>query len=413
MKILFLNDDYPPYSCGGSAVVAERLAKKFAKEGHEVFVVSTAQEKSQSGKKVQDGISVCRIYSNYNIRWRAWVSMYNWQTISNLRKIMAEIQPDVVHVHNIHTQLSYASLKLAKKYSKAVFMTAHDVMLFYYDKFGRDITADDSNDTYNFKVNFWQRLKWAKKRFNPFRELAIRHYIKNVNMIFAISNIQKKALADNGFKKVTVVSNGIDIDNFAVGLGGVNDFKHKYGLHNKKVVFFGGRLSGAKGADLAVQYLVEVKKQVPNAVLMIAGKQGAYDRSIGSLAKKMGLEDSIIVLGWMGKEELKRAFTSADVCITPSRYFDPFNLFNIEAMVAKKPVVGTCFGGVPEIIENGKTGYVVNPLRIEDYAGKIVALLKNEVLAKQMGERGYTRAREFFSIDEQYKETMAWYERFA
>ncbi len=437
MKILFLNDDYPPYSYGGSAVVAERLAKKFATEGHQVFVVSTVQEKDhcyskyyechaelvsasrkninkyEIPKQVRDDIKIYRIYSNYHLRWRAWESMYNYQIIPELRKIMAEIRPDVVHVHNIHTHLSYATLTLARQYSKAVFMTAHDVMLFSYDKFGIDVSADDTNASYNFKMNFWQRLKQAKKRFNPFREWVIRHYMKNVNMIFAISDIQKKALMANGFKRVTTVLNGIDVDNFSVGLGGVNDFRQKYNLHNKKVIFFGGRLSGAKGADLALQYLAETKKQVPNAVLMIAGKQEAYDRSIASLARKMGLEASIVVLGWLDSSELKNAFGVADVCITPSRYFDPFNLFNIEAMAARKPVVGTCFGGAPEIIVDGETGYVVNPLRIQEYAEKIVQLLKDEHKAKQMGERGYIRAKEMFSIEKQYKETLAWYERFA
>ena len=108
---------------------------------------------------------------------------------------------------------------------------------------------------------------------------------------------------------------------------------------------------------------------------------------------------------------MKCAFFSSSVCITPSIYLDPFNLFNIEAGAAKKPVVGTCFGGTAEIIIDNQTGYIVNPLNVEELSLKIIDLLKNPSKAKQFGEAGHERVKKHFSLSLQVDKTLEYYKK--
>ena len=120
----------------------------------------------------------------------------------------------------------------------------------------------------------------------------------------------------------------------------------------------------------------------------------------------------LILTGWIKNEELKSAYHSSNVIVTPSIYLDPFNLINIEGMICKKPIVGTCFGGTSEIIINNKTGYIVNPLNIQLMAEKIIDLLKNSDKAEQFGSLGYNRAKQEFSLEKQTNKYLKLFKRY-
>jgi glycosyltransferase involved in cell wall biosynthesis len=115
MKILLLQDDFPPRSRGGAGMVSYRLAKVLQKQGHEISIITSVQRRAETGTEMQCDIRVYKIYSKYHPRWRAYLSLYNPMTVSAVRKIITDRQPDVVHAHNIHTHLSYHCVKIAKQ----------------------------------------------------------------------------------------------------------------------------------------------------------------------------------------------------------------------------------------------------------------------------------------------------------
>src|SRR3989338_10735534 len=115
MKILFLSDDFPPDNLGGAGVAACNLAKTLKEFGHDVYIISTTQDKSKEGKQIQDGLNIYIIHSQYHRRWRSYFSLYNPQTVSKVKELVFDIKPDVIHAHNIHYHLSYYCLKIAKK----------------------------------------------------------------------------------------------------------------------------------------------------------------------------------------------------------------------------------------------------------------------------------------------------------
>lgn len=413
MKILVLSDDFPPDSRGGAEVVAFNLAKGLQKKGHSLFVITTTRDRTKADEIDCEGMKIYRIYSDYPPFLANYFCLYNPQTVGRVKEIIKKNRPDVAHAHNLHGYLSYYCLKICKKYSKAVFLTVHDTMLFSYGKFDDYIDKTDHSiqKNFNYKTSAWKLLKTAGKRYNPFRNMIIRHYLKYADKLLANSGATKKALEDNGIKNVATVHLATDIKRI-FSKEDTDNFKNRYNLLNKKIILFGGRLSAAKGGEVAVRSLAHIVKQVPGAILLVVGSRNDFSKYMEKIAGELKVGENLIFTGWLGREEMNFAYAACDVVITPSLYLDAFNLFNLEAMASGKPVVGTCFGGTPEVIQDGVTGYIVNPFNIEMLAEKILDFLKNPDKAKKFGEAGTKRAKEHFSMDLYVDRTLEWYKHF-
>jgi len=385
MKILILQDDFPPQTFGGAGRSTFDLAKGLQGAGHQVFVITACPKKADEGSVDYQGLKVFRIYTNFHKRWRAYLSLYNPQTVKKVKEIIVEMNPDIIHANNIHSYLSYYCFKIAKKLKKPVFFTARDVMTFNYDK----LATKKYLEKFDYRTNWWDHLKQAKKGYNPLRNILIKNYLKYVDKIFAVSHALKDALSQNGIKNVEVNYTGIDVDDWSISSEKVEEFKKKHNLQGKKVIFFGGRISGLKGITQINQAVNAIKKELPEIVLLTAGEKG---------------------IGWLGGDELKAAYACADVVVVPSVCFDSFPRSNLEAMASRKPVIATKYGGSPEIVVDGVTGYIVNPLNVDELVAKLSDLLKNPKKAKEFGERGYQRVKEQFSLEKQIKEILKYYE---
>lgn len=414
MKILFLADRFPPEHLGGEGEVVFNLAKEFQEKGHTVFVITTTRDKNQAGEIKHENLKIFRIYADYHERWRAYLSLYNPQTIGAVEKIIKRIRPDIVQVDNIHYYLSYYCLKIAKKYARGVFLTAHDVMLFHYGKLTECINPNDfsCSGNFNYKISAWQQIKKFKRRYNPFRNIIIRHYLKKyVDKVFAVSSALKKALNDNSINNVEIIHNSIDINSFQIKPEKIDEFRQKYNLKDKKIILFGGRLSEAKGGEKIIRAMSYIAQEVPETILLILGRDNEYVHEILALAGKLKIEKNIVFIGWLWGEELKASYHACDIAVVPSLCFETFVMINIEAMVCKKPVVSTCFGGPSEVVQDGVTGYIINPFDIKNMAEKIIDILKNPQKAEKMGEAGYQRVVESFNLDKKVERYFEFYNR--
>ena len=407
MKILFLSDDFPPQSFGGAGISTYDLALGMKKAGHQVFVITTGRKASEAGESDYQGLKVYKIANDYPKRWRAYLSLYNPPVVRQVEELLKKIRPDVVHANNIHFYLSYYCLKLAKKYAKVVVFTARDAMLFNFGK----LQTKRYLENFNCHTTWLDHLKQAKKRYNPFRNLIIRHYLKYTDKLFAVSNALKKALEQNGIKKVEVMHTGADSSEPPVSEEKIAGLRTKYGLKDKKVLLFAGRLSWSKGGEKTLEALAEIVKAEPRAVLLVAGIVDDYAQTMLEQAKKLGLKEQLIFTGWIGREEIKTAYASANVVVVPSLCFDAFPRMVIEAMAAGKPVVGTCYGGAPEIIADRVTGYVVNPFNAKETAEKILDLLENPEKAEKFGQAGYERIKKDFNLDDKVRQIIFCYQR--
>lgn len=403
MKIIILSDDFPPKSFGGAGIIAYGQACELAKRGHEVTVITTTQNKKDVGKNIYEGLTVFSLYSNVSERFRSYTTMYNPLVIKDIHKIISENHPDAVHVHNVHSQISYHSILIAKKYSKKVLITFHDVMSFHYGKLFPEITFDNNGKkVFNYKVTWISQLRDYKFRWNPLRNICIKFYLKKVDIKLAVSRALADALLQNGIKNVSVMRNTINVDSFSLDPKKVSAFKDKYRLHGKKVLFFGGRLSGAKGIDVAMKALVEINKIIPDARLLVVGQDtGTYVQGLRKDTQSSKVLNNVVFTGWLDRKEIISAYYASDIVLTLSIYMDPLVIINLEAMAAKKPVIGTCFGGTPEVVIDNETGFIVDPHDLSSVVKAVSILLNDAALSEKFGQAGYRRVLKEFQLAKQ------------
>ena len=393
MKILLINDRYPPRYESSVANIVHGLASHYEKQGHEVTVI-TSHRLDVSTEIIRDG-KIISLPVDYRSSLRHYKSLKQSIVSKMLDDEIVRIEPDVVHAHNIHQYLTYDALRIAKKYTDRIFITMHDVMSFNYGRlFTRRYLSSEGNDTH---TTVFDHTKQAGLQWNPFRNRKIRKVLeKNVTNVTAVSDALKKALDVNGIPKTCVVHNGIDVASWKASGQESDDFRREHRLEGKKVILFGGRLSRDKGSTPLIHALSQIKNAVPDVLLLVIGNPKTWAGLLQESDVK-DVDDHVRCIDWLSKEEMRAAYGACDLVTTPSLCLDTFNLMNAEAMANSKPVVGTCFGGTPEVVENGVTGFICNPLDIDSYANLLTTLLTDDALAEKMGRAGKERVEKYFT----------------
>lgn len=410
MHIVILSDTLPPESPGGAGRIAWQLGRGLLEAGHQVtFIAATAD---RSRMETRQGIPVHFLHSNYAPRWQAWFGLVNPQTIWPLNVLLRRLRPDVVNAHNVHQHLGYHSLVIARYAGAATVFSAHDVMPFAYAKLTAfiDPSRPDQRNGWNYRLPFGYNIRQARLRWNPARNLSIRHTMRYyADERIAVSGELKKALEANRLPPFSVVHNGIDPDVFDMPEVTIDAVRRRFRLKGRRVILFGGRLSHAKGDLQLLAALRRVKRAVPNLALLVLARSTDYTREL--IRENPDLVNEIVLGGWLEDTELAAAYRVADVVATPSVCFDSFPTVNLEGMAAGAPPVTTCFGGAHEAVIDGEMGFVVNPYDIEALADRLIRLLTDEPLRQRMAEAGRAHIRQRFSLQHQTEATLEVYER--
>jgi len=392
MKVLVVNDAFHRASAAGAAF---SMAEAAAERGAEVHFLATVQDPDKARRFREGAVEVEEVYVRpYPVRWRAYVTLNNRPAVRALREAAARFKPEIVHFHNLHIHFSYAALKAASALGAKVALTVHDVMPFCYQKMFCHL--DESlrpGDPPRYRARFFRCMRCARFRFNPWRNFYIRRALaRSVDRVLPVSRPMADALQENGIAVHGVVQNGIDCRAWAPWPEGGERFRKSRGLQGKRLLFHGGRLDYLKGGLHLVRALRFVLERVPEARLVVAGQPGPFQEEMRSLAGRLGVEEGLVFSGWLDREELRAAYAAADLVVSPSLCFESFNLMNLEGMAMAKPVVSSFFGGPLEVVKDGETGFLVNPLDIKGLADAITRVFSDPDLARRLGEAGRARA---------------------
>ncbi len=418
MRILVLSDNFPPANPGGAGAVAAAVAQRLAEWGHEINVVTysadSAGDRCGSVSR-QEGLTVHRLHSPWPRRLRLYLSLLHPWLVAQITQLVRKLQPDVVHAHNLHEHLSLAALAAVRVTGARLILTAHDYRLFCLTKFlcaRANARGEQQQATGSLAAQpFTCRYCGPRLRFFPVRNRLIRWLVdRHVAALVCISEAQRAALAANGFRRapLTTIHNGVDPATCWSASGERAAWRRRFGLDERPLILFGGRISGAKGGDQLVRALAVARRRV-DAQLAVLGDNTEYLRFLERLAHTEGVGGHVYGLGWLAGDDLRQAFGAADVIATPSVYPDPFNLMNIEAMAHARPVVATCYGGAPEIVVHGETGFIADPWDEAAFGDRLATVLTDRELAQAMGAAGRQRVLDRFTLDRQVRAYVAAY----
>jgi glycosyltransferase involved in cell wall biosynthesis len=216
--------------------------------------------------------------------------------------------------------------------------------------------------------------------------------------IIANSEATKAALVAEGIEPVQVILNGVPVQG------------QKAALAREPTVVYAGRLTREKGVDVLLRAFGSLHNKVPNAKLMIAGS-GQEQRALRTLVQDLGLEEAVSMPGHLNRKELEERSKAAWVQVVPSRWAEPFGLVAAEAMMQGRAVIASATGGLQEIVEHGRTGFLIPPDNPEALAEMLSFLLLDRSLAETMGEAARNVAQIRLSLPRQVDEFVGVYEQ--
>ncbi len=170
-----------------------------------------------------------------------------------------------------------------------------------------------------------------------------------------------------------------------------------------KVVLIAGRLIPQKGPDVLIRSMEHILKEYPRCCLVVVGGSWYANRKASPYIKELrriagAISGNIRFTNYVSQAELPLCFAMADVFVCPSQWDEPFGLVNVEAMASGVPVVASGRGGIPEIVKDGETGYLVpNEKEPASYIEPVVNLLKNDRLAQNFGINGRQAVESYFN----------------
>ena len=261
---------------------------------------------------------------------------------------------------------------------------------------------------------------WSFRRLYPvillsraFRKKIILHlHGGQFDTYFETASIIEKRIIRNGFrsanyiivlskdwldrigefcerKKMLVIANGVAINR---DLGCLKKKSH----YKPRILLFLGDIIHRKGVYDLVEALSKVSNQFPSFEAFICGR-GEVDQ-LRRHAKELGIGDRIHIPGWVDGEDKDKLLRDAHAFILPS-YAECMPMGMLEAMASGVPVVATRVGGIPDIIENGREGYLVEAGEIYALANAILRLITDENRWKTMAAAAREKASRQFSLN--------------
>jgi len=226
-----------------------------------------------------------------------------------------------------------------------------------------------------------------------------------------VSGAERAALLSSGVAdtgRVQVIRNGIDADQFALAAGERRHTRESLDIPSDAyVITTVCRLHRPRDFGTLLQAFQRVRAALPHTLLLMVG-EGPLRAEIEGRIWDLGLQEQVRLLGV--RRDVPQLLGATDVFVLSSRGWEGLPLSVLEAMAAALPVVASDVGGTGEAVADGHTGYLYPPGDAGALAQHIQALASDPTLARDMGQRGLSRVRQFFTAVRMVQETASLYE---
>lgn len=227
----------------------------------------------------------------------------------------------------------------------------------------------------------WKKpVHWQIEKFSDFL----------CSLIISNSKAGKKAVVENADikpGKIVVIPNGIAIETIREKLKTIKESL----MHEGILVGAVGNLREAKGFDILINAASIVYRKKKDIKFVILGK-GLLEEHLRKQIEKLGLTEIVSLYGFI--DNVYNYMVNFDIVVIPSRW-EGFPVVALEAMACGKPVIATKTGDLPEIIEHGVSGLIVEPEKPEELANAILLIASNDTMRKEMGINSLTMVKRF------------------
>lgn len=230
-------------------------------------------------------------------------------------------------------------------------------------------------------------------------------YLMLLDRILTVSERVKKffAVSNKGFQKAITVYNGIDTDIFNPQ-NVSEDLRNELGLKKENIVIGSiGVIEKDKGHRYLVESISRLKAEgITNVVCVICGT-GPEESDLKEFVRAKGLDSEILFLGF--RDDIPKVLKILDILALMSLTIESFSMAAVEAMAMEVSVIATNIGGIPEVIDDGKTGIIIPPGNVDALCEAIKYLIQNPEIRFRMGQNGRVRVLELFTIEGNVRKT--------
>ncbi len=369
LKILMALESYPP-QITGSGITTKRLACGLSERGHHVEIVCPGNSIRYS-RSLEAGTVVHRINSIPILFHGEFRSSFF--PVFAINRIFKELKPDIVHVAD-HLFVGRAAWRAAQRNNISVIGTNHFTPYNWIPNLGIKDRA--------FMPGLVEKILWSH-----FSSL-----FKKIDMITTPSEAAREMIRRVGIDRpIKVVSNGIDLSRFSDEIADKTGLE-RYGLDpDKTTILSVSRLDTEKRVDLIIDALAMIR-EAEDFQIIITGTGNELER----LKKKVrdnSLSSRTVFTGIVSEETLNCFYRSSHIFITASEV-ELQGLSIMEAMAAGLPVVAARSMAIPELVRDGKNGYLFEPGDTRGAAKIILRLLQNDPLRRKLSHNGLAMIRD-------------------
>lgn len=348
MRILMLALDYPP-TVGGIAAHVYELARASALLGHEVIVLA----RQIKGRPPVDpdvfGLNIVP----FELKWLQ--PLYRWQLRGVIRQAMNEFLPDILHFHGLGSLEGFHKQRIPLVYT-------------------------------NHTSGYLKKIQIRKGR----AMVKLSHLFAPVDLILAPSmELLETPFPCTSRKKY--IPNGIDPDKFEPNSDVRRQVRDELGIDDDIALGIVTRRMVEKNGVLYLARACSLLRDERIHFLFIGDGES---RSAVEAELAQNFSGRYQMAGALRHDEIIRYYQAADFSVLPS-LMEATSISGLEAMAAALPLVGTNVGGIPDLIDNGLTGFLCNPADPEDLASKIQQLLACDY--RSMGQAGRHKVAHSFS----------------
>jgi len=384
LKIVFITPLYEPWGAGGAEKYAYVVTKELAKE-NEVVVITTTGPKPRNElnnyhpKIIEIKTNISSFYEMVSsadigtLKKSLWHLFDIWNIFSynKIKKILKSEKPDLVHTNGIKS-FSSSLFSAINKLQIPHVHTLHDYEL----------------------ISRWVGLFRNGK---PFSDLNVpdkcymmysRNMSSKIDVVLSPSKFVMNFHTKFGFFK--------NSSKYIIPNGTQTDYSHIPKTYNSKEFIFVGQILENKGVHIAIKAFKKISDK--DARLHIVGT-GPF---VETLKQIIGTNKNIILHGYMEEKKLNALYEQCSYSLMPSLWFETFGLVINEAMKKGLPVIASDIGGIPEIVQDGKNGFLFKPGDVDSLAFIIQNIINEKFDIQKFSENAIKSSRKF-PIEDQMK----------